>query len=156
MNAPILIVTLDAEWSLAPEAPAMLGLRGHSVRVTPHGAVALTQLAVARPNLLVVEVLDIARHGTALARIVRERPAFAQLPMIGITQELGVRDQATLMLAGFDRLVSGGVCRQALVRAAEELMSQHRGPGVLEVCGRAAAWAAQHARDHCAQVRTVS
>jgi CheY-like chemotaxis protein len=157
MTPPILIVTLDAEWSLAPEAPAMLSLRGHGVRLAPHGPHALTQLALARPRLLVVEVLDVARHGLALAHIVRERPAFEQLPMIGITQDLDVEAQASLLLAGYDRLVASATRHRALVRTAEELMAAgSRVPGALEACGRVAARATRLALDHCAQVRTVS
>ncbi|MEB3329376.1 MAG: hypothetical protein VKQ33_09120 [Candidatus Sericytochromatia bacterium] len=157
MTSPILIVTLDAEWSLAPEAPAMLSLRGHRVRLAPHGPLALTQLAVARPQLLLVEVLDVARHGLALARIVRERPTFKQLPMIGITQDLAVQAQASLLLAGFDRLVAGSTRHRALVRTVEEVLTTGpREPGALEACGRAVASATRLALDHSAQVRTVS
>jgi CheY-like chemotaxis protein len=103
--ADILYVSLDAEWRVAPQAAEQLTLAGHRVIIVPHGAEALIALATRPMDLLVVEVLDVVRHGGAFARIVRERPVFQSLPMIALTQELPLADQAGLLLAGYDQVL---------------------------------------------------
>lgn len=157
---PILVVTLDAEWSLAPEAPTLLGALGHPVAVAPHGPSCLVTLATCSPSIVVVEVLDLDRHGTAFARIVRDRPSFERLPLIALTQDVPLRTQAALLLAGYDRVLPSPVPAGALARAVvAQLQRPERVPGLLEAYGRAAAIAvghAAHAAAQLAQARTVS
>ncbi|MEB3197780.1 MAG: hypothetical protein VKP62_11305 [Candidatus Sericytochromatia bacterium] len=115
-----LIISLDAEWSLAPGLSAHLAMAGHPVLRVPHGVAALVALATRRFDLLFVEVLDLARHGRALGRIVRERPAHRALPLVALTQDLPTNARLALLEAGFDLVLSG---REALDIDADTLVA---------------------------------
>lgn len=145
-SARILVVTRADGDALVPDLPCVLEGQGHRVEVLPHGVEALLRLAVAPPDLVVSEVEDLARGGAAFARIVRERPSFAELPLIAIVDELTLREHAALLVAGYDRVATALTAEHVVPKAAADLFgAPYRVPSLLEAYAKAAAIAFQHA-----------
>lgn len=144
--AQILVITRADGPALVPELSARLAEQGHEVETMPHGPEALVRLATRPPDLIVAEVEDLARDGAAFARIVRERPSFEELPMIAVVGEVTLREQAALLVAGFDRVATALSADQAVPKAAADLFgAPYRVPSLLEAYARAAAIAFQSA-----------
>ncbi len=143
--ARILVITRADGSALVPELPGVLADQGHVVETIPHGVEALMRLAITPPDLVVTEVMDLARDGAAFARIVRERPSFQDLPLIAVVDEVTLRDHAALLVAGFDRVATARTADHVVPKAAADLFgSPFRVPSLLEAYARAAAIAFQH------------
>lgn len=137
--ADITYIALDAEWRLAPHTAEALEMAGHHITVVAHGPEALIALATRKVEVVVVEVLDLNRHGAAFARIIRERPAFENLPMIALTQEIPLASQAGLLMAGYDQVLHAPDCGKYLVNALAPWLASQQRPikGLLQACGEA-------------------
>lgn len=99
----------------------------------PHGLDALRQLAEGHFDAVIVQVRSVNCDGTALARIIRERPSNSQLRLIALVGEISVREQALLRAAGFDQVLSTPCSPTVLRRALERsLASDYRVPSLLE------------------------
>lgn len=143
--ARILVITCADGPAFVPALPSVLAALGHDVQVLPHGPEALIRLATAPPDLVVAEVNDLARNGAALARIIRERPSFEELPLIAVVGDVTLREQAGLLVAGFDRVATAHTADQVVPRAAADLFgAPYRVPSLLEAYARATAIALRH------------
>lgn len=106
---------------------------GHEVAVAAHGLDALEHLAAARPDLVILDVVDPERDGASLARIIRERPAFRQVPILAVVADTRRQDEVMLRAAGIDRFVFRPVSARELLRAVSALLGAgDRVPGLLE------------------------
>lgn len=138
-RARILIVTPEPGVSLAPDLPDILREAGYHVEVVAHGPDALLSLATARPHLVVTEARDLRREGVAFAHIVRDRPAFAELPLLALVGDIGLRDHAALLVAGFDRVTPAATAALSVMHSAEALLCKHeRVPSLREAFARMA------------------
>jgi CheY-like chemotaxis protein len=122
-----------------PDAPELGGWSAaslawsHQTTRVPHGLEALRLLAEGGYDAVIVQVRAVAKDGTALARIIRERPSNGQLRLIALVDEISLREQALLRAAGFDQVLTTPCPPAMLARALEvSLASDYRMPSLLE------------------------
>ncbi|MDB5096640.1 MAG: hypothetical protein JWM80_1061 [Cyanobacteria bacterium RYN_339] len=136
---PRLLLITHPDDELDPALAAELAAReGLETIPAEHGLDALFRLAQGGVDAVVVNVRHALQDGVVLANIVRERPAYATLPIIATAGSLSCNDHRALRLAGVDHVLtlpcSPTVARRCL---DEALDGPAREPGLLERLARA-------------------
>lgn len=90
---------------------------GHHVRVAADGLRALELLAEGPFDLALIDVLMPGLDGMGLTRMIRMDPEHQNMPIIGITALAGRDDQAAMLAAGMNRVITKP-CRADDIEAA--------------------------------------
>jgi CheY-like chemotaxis protein len=97
----VLIADDNAEF--ADSLAALLGARGHEVRVAHDGAQALREVETFTPEFALLDIGMPKVHGYELARRLRERAATANCVLVAVTGWGQEDDRRRAREAGFDR-----------------------------------------------------
>lgn len=136
---PRLLLITHPDDELDPTLAAELASReGLETIPAEHGLDALFKLAQGGIDVVVVNVRHALQDGVVVAAIVRERPAYQELPIIVTAATLSCRDHQALRLAGVDHVLPLP-CSPTVVRRCldEALGGSGREPGLLERLARA-------------------
>lgn len=79
---------------------------GHHVRVASDGLRALELLAREPFDLVLADVLMPRMDGITMTHAIRLDPALEGLPVVGLTAMAGRDDQATMLRAGMNRIIT--------------------------------------------------
>jgi CheY-like chemotaxis protein len=136
---PRLLLITHPDDELDPALAAELAAReGLDTVPAEHGLDALFKLAQGGIDVVVVVVRHPIQDGVVLANIVRERPAYTNLPIIAAVGAISCSDHRAMRLAGVDHVLplpcSPTVARRCL---DEALSAPVREPGLLERLARA-------------------
>jgi len=105
----------------------ILELRGHEVVEAANVDEALGQLALERPDLLLLDVQIPGGGGEAVIREVRQRPQLADLPIIAVTSLAMPGDRERLLSIGFQGYLSKPIDTRTFGAAIESYLKSARG-----------------------------
>jgi two-component system sensor histidine kinase/response regulator len=98
----------------------------HHVRVASDGLRALELLAREPFDLVLADVLMPRMDGITLTHAIRHDPALADLPVVGLTALAGSDDQAAMLRAGMNRVITKPCHAQAIETAIAEVLEACR------------------------------
>jgi CheY-like chemotaxis protein len=100
---------------------------GHHVRVAADGLRALELLTEGEPfDLVLADVLMPRMDGIALTQAIRLLPALSGLPVVGLTALAGSDDQAAMLRAGMNRVITKPCHARAIETAIAEVLEACR------------------------------
>ena len=100
---------------------------GHRVRVAADGLRALELLGGEPFDLVLADVLMPRMDGIALTHAIRLNPATAHVPVIGLTALAGRDDQAAMLQAGMQRVITKPCRAQDIEAAIASVLSASEG-----------------------------
>lgn len=101
---------------------------GHHVRVAADGLRALELLATETFDLVLADVLMPRMDGLTLTHAIRLDPALAGLPIVGLTALAGRDDQAAMLRAGMNRVITKPCQARDIERAIAEVLATSTRP----------------------------
>ncbi|MEM7545309.1 MAG: response regulator [Pseudomonadota bacterium] len=119
MTQRVLIV--EDEPHIVESLTFILCREGFEVAALTDGEAALTALAEAVPDVLVLDVMLPGMSGFDLLRMVRDQPALADLPVLMLTAKGQRRDREVAEAAGVSRFITKPFSNADVVEAVKEL-----------------------------------
>lgn len=104
-------------------AAAILGERGHAVRIAPHGRAALAAVQEYDVDVVLMDIQMPIMDGFQATAAIRALPdpAKARLPIVAVTAYAMAHDRARCLAAGMDAYVMKPVVDQELIELVERL-----------------------------------
>lgn len=123
-DAQILVVEDDA--SNREMLVRMLRKEGFSVVEAENGSHALEQLAIAKPSLILLDLMMPVMDGFEFLKILRETPEVSRIPVIIVTaRDLSDIDRVRLNGSVQDVIQKGAMDRDKLLAEVANMLSQH-------------------------------
>ncbi|CAG0990379.1 hypothetical protein RHDC4_02470, partial [Rhodocyclaceae bacterium] len=123
---PLRVILLDDEESALDYYSAILRQAGVVVQATQDPLLVLEVLEEFRPDLLLVDIEMPGCRGPELVTIVRQRAAYADLPVIFLTAMESLRDKLFARQAAAEDFLAKPVAPELLVTAVKSQACRHR------------------------------
>lgn len=115
--APKRVLVVDDSETIRRSAEIFLRLTGLEVILSPDGFDALSKMVDFSPDLVLVDVMMPKLDGYQFCQIVKQHPAFENVPVIMLSSKDGVFDRARGRLAGSDEYLTKPFTRDGLLGA---------------------------------------
>ena len=79
------ILVVDDDAAICEVLSELLGDAGHDVATAPDGRAALAQVQIARPDLILMDLMLPTLDGAAATRLLKEDPATRHIPVIAMS-----------------------------------------------------------------------
>lgn len=119
-NNRILIV--EDEESLLKLESILLTSRGYHVRGVTDGAAALKEIAVNRPDLVLLDIMMPGIDGFEVCRRIKEDPLTNAIPVVMLTAKKSSMDQARGMQVGADAYITKPFKSVKIIEVIEGLL----------------------------------
>jgi CheY-like chemotaxis protein len=130
------VLVVDDNQDGADALGMLLEELGNQVHVTYGGAKALEVAAVFRPDLMLVDLVMPDMGGAALAKRLRQIPAFAETRLVAITGHSDPEHKSSAIQAGFDLVCFKPVTLTAIKSILAGVVPSHAGAASVRVTDR--------------------
>ena len=110
----------------------MLHMGGHEVRVSRDGHGAMEELAVARPDLILLDIGLPGMDGYEVARCIRRRPGSESIVLVALTGHGQEEDRRRSAEAGFNHHLTKPVDPAALFSLISSVPRRDAAPSTLD------------------------
>lgn len=121
MNPSILLV--DDEPNIVLSLEVLLRGAGYHVRVAPDGDAALQACRDQVPDLIVLDVMLPRRDGYEVCRLLREKPAWRNVPVIMLTAKGRETERETGIAMGADAYITKPFSNRTILERVETLLA---------------------------------
>ncbi|HET6883001.1 MAG TPA: response regulator [Pirellulales bacterium] len=135
-DSGIRVLVVDDE-SAAMSMANLLRHYGHQTLVAATGEIALQQAPQLKPDAVFIDLTSPVLDGLAVARRLRQMPAFVKTPLVALTDDVDPESRTQATTAGFDELLVRPYSltdllaivtrvRKKIVRTREQIARSHR------------------------------
>ena len=122
MKAKILIV--DDETNVSRMVGYALKAEGYEVSTAESGFEALNEVQTGRPDLIILDIMLPDMSGLEICQQLREKPEFADLPIIMLSARAQVPDKITGLEAGADEYITKPADTEEIVARVKALLGR--------------------------------